>query len=272
MGISSPYARKGVLWEAYNRNYGPDGDPRILVAQGSSLDLNPSLPQEEIDHEYKKDPAWASAEYGGVFRTDLESFVSPEIVDACTDPETERPYHNAHSYTAFVDPSGGSADSMTMAIAHVEHGIAVLDVVREVIPPFNPSEVVDQFTALMKQYRINRCIGDRYAMTWIVEAFAQCGVTYEHSEENKSQLYGSFLPMLNSRTVALLQHGRLRQQLLALERRTGRGRDEIDHPRNQHDDVANAVAGALVLAQNGASAGGDPNFNRVLSYNNDGIC
>jgi hypothetical protein len=35
-----------------------------------------------------------------------------------------------------------------------------------------------------------------------------------------------------------------------LERRTGRGtgRDVIDHPRALHDDLANAVAGALVLA------------------------
>jgi hypothetical protein len=32
----------------------------------------------------------------------------------------------------------------------------VLDVVREIIPPFNPTEVVDQFCALMKQYRISR--------------------------------------------------------------------------------------------------------------------
>jgi hypothetical protein len=55
--------------------------------------------------------------------------------------------------------------------------------------------------------------------------------------------------MLNSGTAALLQNDRLRRQLLSLERRTGRGRDIIDHPRNQHDDVANAAAGALVLAK-----------------------
>jgi hypothetical protein len=53
---------------------------------------------------------------------------------------------------------------------------------------------------------------------------------YEHAEQNKSELYGSFLPMLNSRTVALLQQrSPASGQLLALERRTGRGRDVIDH-------------------------------------------
>ncbi len=31
--ISSPYARRGVLWNMYRRHYGADGDPLILVAQ-----------------------------------------------------------------------------------------------------------------------------------------------------------------------------------------------------------------------------------------------
>jgi hypothetical protein len=38
-------------------------------------------------------------------------------------------------------------------------------------------------------------------------------------------------------------------QLHGLERRTARGgKDSIDHGPGQHDDVANAVAGAIVLA------------------------
>ena len=38
-------------------HYGSNGDPLILVAQGSSRDLNPSLPQAEIDVEYDVDVA-----------------------------------------------------------------------------------------------------------------------------------------------------------------------------------------------------------------------
>lgn len=52
----------------------------------------------------------------------------------------------------------------------------------------------------------------------------------------------------------MLDHPRLGAQLCALERRTGRsGRDTIDHPPGAHDDLANAVAGAVVLF--GASSG-----------------
>ena len=57
------------------------------------------------------------------------------------------------------------------------------------------------------------------------------------------------LPILNSGRVELLDHPRLATQLTGLERRTARsGKDSIDHAPGGHDDVANAVAGALMLA------------------------
>jgi hypothetical protein len=47
----------------------------------------------------------------------------------------------------------------------------------------------------------------------------------------------------------LLDNRRLISQLHGLERRTARGgKDSIDHGPGAHDDIANAVAGALVLA------------------------
>jgi hypothetical protein len=49
--------------------------------------------------------------------------------------------------------------------------------------------------------------------------------------------------------VDLLDNARLIAQLVQLERRTARGgRDSIDHPAGGHDDLANAAAGAVVLA------------------------
>ena len=56
-------------------------------------------------------------------------------------------------------------------------------------------------------------------------------------------------PLINSGRVELLDHPRLVAQLCGLERRTAwGGRDSIDHGPGGHDDVANAVAGALVAA------------------------
>jgi hypothetical protein len=70
----------------------------------------------------------------------------------------------------------------------------------------------------------------------------------------KSEIYRDFLPLLNSGRVVLPRNERLMRQLCSLERTTARGsgRDNIDHPSGQHDDIANAVAGAAVLAAAGA--------------------
>jgi hypothetical protein len=72
------------------------------------------------------------------------------------------------------------------------------------------------------------------------------GITYDPCEKPKGELYALLLPVLNSRKVALLDHGRLVSQLCALERRTAwGGRDSIDHGPGGHDDVCDAVAGAV---------------------------
>jgi len=219
--ISSPYSRRGEMWAAYNRDFGPDGDPRILVAQGATTDLNlsgqPAL-LAWIERQYKTDPAAAAAEVGAQFRTDVESFVPLEIIDACTDDVAERMPDRHHSYVAFIDPSGGVSDSMTLAIAHMEGGIAVLDVVREVRPPFSPANVVEEFASLLKSYRITMATGDRWGAEWVREQFAGCGMRYEASELNKSEIYAELLPMLNSRAVAFLRNDTLQRQLNALER------------------------------------------------------
>ena len=80
---SSPYAKRGVLYETHKRHYGNHGDPLILVAQGTSREFNPSLAQSVVDRALERDHAAASAEYLAEFRSDIESFVSREAVEAC---------------------------------------------------------------------------------------------------------------------------------------------------------------------------------------------
>jgi len=57
------------------------------------------------------------------------------------------------------------------------------------------------------------------------------------------------LPLVNSGTVAPLDHPRLIAQLTSLERRTSCvGRDTVDHPPGGRDVVVNAASGALVVS------------------------
>src|SRR5262249_24525473 len=85
------------------------------------------------------------------------------------------------------------------------------------------------------------------------------------AEQTKSDLYRDVLPLLNSRSVDLLDDRRLVAQLCGLERRTARGgRDSIDHGPGAHDDLANAAPGALVLAiRQPASLGLDGGLRRT---------
>lgn len=242
---SSPYSRRGVLWDEYRRHFGKDSP--TLVWQAATLTMNPKAPQDLINEMYESDPSRAAAEYGAQFRTDVESFISREAVDAVVDVGVyERAPILNQDYVGFVDASGGSADSMTLAIAHREGGHSVLDAIREVRPPFSPESVVNDFATLLKAYRITTVTGDRYAGEWPRERFYTKGIEYRVGDRTKSELYQSLLPLINSAQCDLLDDAKLIAQLCSLERRTARGgRDSIDHPPSQHDDVANAVAGAI---------------------------
>jgi hypothetical protein len=110
-------------------------------------------------------------------------------------------------------------------------------------------QVIIEFSELLKSYGLFRVQGDRYALEWPRERFRLHGIDYEQSARPKSELYQTFLPLLNSGKVELLDNERCISQLANLERRTARGgRDSIDHPSgNYHDDVANSVAGVSAL-------------------------
>jgi len=252
--ISTPYARRGALWDARRRHHGQDGDP-VLVWQAPTRAMNPTVDERVIADAYEQDGAAAAAEYGAEFREDVETFISREAVEAVVVPgRRELPPVPGLKYIAFVDPSGGSQDSMTLGIAHnTDDGRAVLDVVREQPPPFSPEGVVEEFSEVLKSYRVTTVIGDRYAGEWPRERFREHGIRYDVAERSKSELYASLLPAITSGRVELLDLPRLHSQLLGLERRTSRaGRDSIDHSPGGRDDVINAAAGALVVCANSA--------------------
>src|SRR5262249_1612160 len=131
--ISSLYARRGALWTAYSKNFGKDDSP-ILVWQASTREMNPSIDESINQHALDEEESAPRAEYCAEFRRYIESFVQREAVEAAIiKGRIELPPAKHVNYRAFVDPSGGSNDSMTLAIAHAGlDAKVILDVVREV--------------------------------------------------------------------------------------------------------------------------------------------
>ncbi len=248
--ISSPYRRQGPLWDAVRQHWGRDGDP-VLVWRGDTVSMNPSADRAEIDRAYAEDPSGAAAEYGGEFRTDLESYVSPEAVEAVTAKgRTYLPHDPRFRHFGFCDPAGGSGqDSMALAIARRERGRAVLCRVVEWRPRFNPDTAAAEAAEVLKEYGLARVVGDHYGGDWPASRFRANGIAYEVAPMTKSDYYQAFLPLVNGQRVELLDHGKANGQLLALERSTSKlGKDSITHPPGGHDDLVNAAAGASVLA------------------------
>ena len=258
---SSPYARKGALWDAHRKHFGRDGDP-ILVWQAATRHMNATVPQRVIDEAMDADPARANAEYMAQFRSDVEAFISREIVQACVSVGVyERPPLSGTIYRGFLDFAGGSgSDSMTLAIGHKDGSVVVIDALREVKPPFSPAFAITQFVSLLKAYRIYTVEGDAYGGEFAREPLRKHSISYVLTKKGKSELYAHhLLPMLNSGRVALLDDARALQQIVGLECHTARaGRDKIDHAPGGHDDLANCIAGLVARAAGSVySFGGD---------------
>jgi hypothetical protein len=252
--ISSPHSRRGELFTTYQRSWGKP-DEHTMVWCSDSLSLNPTLPRRVVEQAFQRDPIVAASEWGTggfvQFRRDIESYVDPAAIEAVTVAgRFELPPLPDVTYHGFTDPSGGSQDSFTLAVAHREGDEqATLDLLRETRPPFDPTSVVEQYATLLKSYGCFTVTGDRYAGEWPREAFRNFGIAYEPSSKTKSDLYRELLPSINASRVELLDLPALRTQLCNLERRVARsGKDSIDHGPGGRDDVANSAAGALIAA------------------------
>lgn len=246
LGISSPHMKSGVLWTRYKDSFGKDDD-RVLVVQGATRDFNPSIDAKLVERALEDDPDAAGAEWLGLFRSDIEALFRSDAVDACTVPgRFELSPVPGTRYAAFLDAAGGSGkDSMTLAIGHETDGVVVLDCLREATPPFSPPDIAAQFAATLKAYGVSEARADRYAGDWPVAEFRRHGITIKPAEKPKSDYYLALLPVVNGAKLDLLDHPKARTQLSKLERRVvrGTGREVIDHPAGEHDDLANVIAG-----------------------------
>jgi len=260
--LSSPYSKRGELYRNYAEHFGKAGAP-VLIWQSDSRTMNPTLSHLKVAYEHLRDPVVAKSEWDAEFRADLSSFISPELLDyAMQSWASLAPLGSVH-YHAFVDAAGGcGSDSFACAIAHFEakSETVVVDCVKEIAPPFSPDSATAEIVDLLRAYRIGEIRGDRYAGSWPEERFAaRGGIVYRVSELNRSELYLEFLPALTANRCQLPNSTKLKNQLTALERKTGRaGRDTVDHGVGSHDDLSNVIAGVVVevLRANGAFGSG----------------
>jgi hypothetical protein len=246
--LSSPAGQQGALWDLFERHFGRDGSP-VLVIQASAPEMNPTLPADYLARMELDDPEGYRSEVLGEFRAGSTALFDPEAIRACVVVDRrELPPVSARTYQAFVDTSGGRRDAFTVGIGHRERQTAVVDVVRAWRAPFNPSAVVAECADLLRRYQVRTVRGDRFGAEWVAHTFRVNGVSYEESPLDASALYLELLPAVNAGEVELPDLHDLRQELIGLERRRGpSGRDRVVHPPSRYDDLANSVAGLVHL-------------------------
>ena len=251
LGISTPYSKFGFLYNVY-RDYYAKPDPDILIWKAPTLLMNPTYSMETINRLVKKDKTVFSAEYNAEFREDVTNFLPEELIRQAM-VHDGFPYDKNYSYFGFFDPSGGRSDSFTLAISHRSGEKIIVDRIAEVRPPFNPDSVVKEFSGILKGYKIYMATADRYGGVWPSANFQKQGIFMQASKMDKNQIYIECQPLFSMGKIEIPNDERLCLQFQALERRVrAGGRDEISHPPGMHDDLANAVAGAAVLANSGA--------------------
>jgi hypothetical protein len=256
--ISSVHRRAGLLHDKYARHFGQD-DNDVLAVLGTSAQFNPTLDEAEIDRQVALDPEKAGAEYLSRWRDDLTNFIDRQLVEMAIDKGTvARPPERGLSYAAFVDPSGGRADSFTAAIGHREGALLIIDNLFEQRSPFDADATVGEIARLLKSYNLSTVRGDDYGAELTVSAFRRHGISYRNlklgdaegkqGRLNRSEIYLNVTSLFTAGRVKLPDNPRLVHQLISLERRASRssGHDTVDHPAGGHDDLANAACGCVV--------------------------
>jgi len=245
IAISSPWAKRGWLYEQYRKHYGTNNDD-VLVIKGPTTAFNPTLPQSVIDEALADDPEAAKTEWLAEFREGISNFLDRTVVDSCTRSRPlVVPPSSGIRYCGFVDPAGGgqsaNADQFTMAIGYKnDDSVVVCGVYGR---KGSPAEIVKEYSEILKGYGIKEVHSDRYAGSWPADEFQKNGIRLLHTDKNRSQLYTEVLPMFNTGRIEIPADPHLINQFCSLERRVGRNADIIDHAPGSHDDLANSVAG-----------------------------
>ena len=181
--ISSPYAKRDALWDAYRKHYGPEGREDILVVQGASRTFNPDLPQSVVDRALEAtqspiEPSISPSSEPTLKPSSMKRSCAPLYRQGCGNGSQKTNILTLASLIRRAVP----AIAMTMAISHREGEVVVLDAIRVRKPPFEPTLIVEEFASLARSYKCPRAYSDKYGGEWVVAAFRKCGLHIETAE------------------------------------------------------------------------------------------
>ena len=279
---SSPWTKSGKFYELFLESHGiiltdetEDGMKELpLKAYLKTLSFklptwvaNPTMPRENFDDDFEKNPDYANVVWGAEFSDDIAFYLDPNKIDEMFTENLEEQSRGKKGiiYEAHGDPSETGAN-FPIGVAHMENDQVIFDHLHV----FKASEFEDHkinyinvtqyFVELCKKFNINEFTFDQYSSIMIIQTMEEelknsqirTRVRKEvATPASNRKRYDLFKAALYQGRVKCFPHKLLRLELKNLTNRKGRVGCPNSGPVTTKDcaDVASELTRRLIESQ-----------------------
>lgn len=285
---STPWAKAGLLFEEYSKNFGQPTTSLVAHAPTALMRAGDQRIKAMIDRERLRDEENYRREYAAEFlEIGAGGLFSQEAIEDATrlgaDIERHRrtPMAAGGDFAFFKDASAVVISSVT------DDGLVFIEHVDEMRPskdaPLIPSVVCRNFARACQQFGIGSLIADAHNKASIIEHLSENGIEYQDAPITQKAIAESYLvvrELLQQGRLGLPSHKRLLKQMreATLVVSPGGGLS-VRHPRTagSHGDLVSALVLAVAQAATGptgeAAIGGSRRYKRKesdTSWNSEG--
>jgi len=250
LSISSPQAKEGTVWEAYDQREARR-DWQLTMRAPTWL-IDPGWSDAQMAVERERDPLGFAIEYGAEFAEMIAGLFTREEVDAVLTRRGPSPPVAGRVYWGRVDPAF-VRDRFGIGVGHAEGEWFRADWLKAVEPPkggaVNLQAVLEQIRQVHVEYKVRRWITDQYAGEPIAQLMRAAGIPVEvqaWSAGYKQTIYSTFVSKVRARRAEMPWSAVLDRELIRLQQRTSKsGSVTIGHPAasGETDDLADVCAG-----------------------------
>lgn len=277
ISISSPLGRQGFFYHLYE--LGMRGTKNFLCIQAPTWEVNPTVPPDEFEKHYLKDPRTFKTEFGAEFSDRTRGWIDEAddlivCVDASMRPIDRAPPQRSHWMGIDFALVG---DATAVAIGHVdEQARVVADLVTQIkagegdfksYTRLDFDEVADWIKDLCRRFHVIEGMFDQWAGIVFEQALHKRGLKQLHSNPMTKQeithMFRTFKDLMWDKRLVLYDwpivegkaHCDYIQELLQLqETRHSKHVITVEAPkvRGKHDDRPDALVRMTYLAAKAA--------------------
>lgn len=244
--ISTPFAKVpgDPIWDDFSTR--PAG---VLVWNQPSWELNPSLRDDFLLAEFRRDEEFFWREYGAQFWESAAMFLPGQLVDAAVvRGRAELPPQPGVMYTGALDAAFKSG-AFAFCVVHRVGEKVVADCLRSwrgtKARPVALAATLDEICLTLRRYAISKIYGDSFCSEPIKQALAAKGVQFEQActlGARASAIWGTLRTLFVSSRIELLDHPASVAELKRLEQVVTAGGNSRIEAVTGNDDLAVVLA------------------------------